>query len=123
MIVKIGDNDVTLRVDGHELRPRQLRRLASTTAELLDELAARLEDKNARLFAVDHNQMAGPINGHAFWTYNFFQLCFHSKSRGRFFGLRLGLSASLFPTHVVSKWYSSYLSNQNNRLCNLPVGC
>ena len=70
MIVKIWDNDVTLRVDGHELRPRQFRGLAATTAELLDELAAGLEDKNTRLFAIDNNQMAGSINGHAFWTWN-----------------------------------------------------
>ncbi len=68
VVVEIRDDDVTLRVDGYELRPRQLRGLAAPTPELLDELAAGLEDKNARLFAVDYNQMAGPINGHALRT-------------------------------------------------------
>ena len=66
--MKIRDDDLAQRVDGHELRAGQLCWITSARAELVDEFSAGLKHEDAGLLAVDDDQVPGLIHGQAFWT-------------------------------------------------------
>ena len=70
MVVKVGDNDMSLRVDRHIVRPSKVVTLAPPGAEFEKQFPVYLEDENARGLVVNHHQVAGTVHRNTLWTWN-----------------------------------------------------
>ena len=69
VVVEVWNDDMVLRINGHEMRSGKFVWFTSPGSKLLYEFPIWLKDENARGPIIDHHQMTRTVHCNALWTW------------------------------------------------------